>query len=438
MTKGDQTGGKHTAKGWLLSTTIIAGLAALGSGPAFAEPGTAASAAEIQRIYERLAEQERTIAEQQGRIEALEAQINVATSPAAGQMPIPAVIRQPIVGQTEGPQGEGEMPRIRRVAETTQPNASTSGSTVGDAPDPERPEVAALVEEGGVLTRKGQLIVEPSFEYVRTDTNTAEVVGFSVLPGIVIGDIVITEADRDTIVSAITARYGVTNRFEVEAKVPFVYRDDTTTSRPTGSSTERTPVSADAADLGDIEVAAHYQINDGRNNWPFLIGNLRFKTDTGEDPFEVPRNADGEELSLPTGTGFYSLEPSITALLPTDPAVLFANVGYTWNIERNVGGAFGKIDPGDSIGASFGMGLGLNESLSVSLSYDHDYVTKSTQNGQSISNVLQIGRFTWGTSYRLSQDVSLNANVSMGVTEDAPDLDFLIRVPISFDLLGGG
>lgn len=435
--------GRQAGKAWLLSTTILTGLSLLGASAACAANAPEDSPAEIRAIYELIAKQEELIKQQQRRIDALEAQVNVATSPAARLAPTPAVLRQPIIQGYREPQSEtGEAPKLYRVG-ATEPSSTANGQpAVGEAPEQSRPEIAALVEEGGVLTRKGQLILEPSIEYVRTDTNTAEVAGFSVLPGIVIGNIDIRQANRDTAISALTARYGITNRLEVEAKIPYVYRNDTTTTRPlggAGASTD-TVTGADGSDLGDIEVAAHYQINDGLNNWPFLIGNLRFKSITGTDPFEVARDPTGIELELPTGTGFYSLEPSITALFPSDPAVLFANLGYTWNIERDIGGAFGEIDPGDSIGASFGMGVGLNERLSLSLSYDHDMVMKSTRSGQSLtgSSTLQIGRFTWGTSYRLSEDVSLNANVSLGATDDAPDLDFLLRVPIKLDLLGDG
>ena len=436
----------QAGKAWLRSTTIIAGLTIAGTSAALAEqvvPVAASTPPQIQEIYALIEKQQKLIAEQQARIDALEAKFNVATSPLVRPAPSQAVVRQPLQEGFRPPQGQyggdyDQGPKLYKVGAA----AAGTNQPVGDAPEQERPEIAALVEEGGVLTRRGQLILEPSLEYVRTDTNRAEVVGFSVLPGIVIGNIEVREADRNTVISALTARYGITNRLEVETKIPYVYRDDKTTTRDLGiGASSDTTTGADGSDIGDIEVAAHYQINDGANNWPFLIGNLRVKSDTGTDTFEVARDpVSNAELELPTGTGFWSVEPSLTVLYPTDPAVLFANIGYTWNIERNVGGAFGEIDPGDSIGASFGMGMGLNENLSMSLSYDHDFVTKSTRNGDALlgSSTLQIGRFTWGTSLRVSDDVSVNANVSLGATDDAPDLDFLLRVPIKMDLLGGG
>src|SRR3546814_9914853 len=89
-------------------------------------------------------------------------------------------------------------------------------------------------------------------------------------------------------------RWGVTDRLELEAKVPFIYRDDRLTQTVTiqGQDEERTE-NLDGYGLGDIEIAAHYQLNDGRDDWPFFVGNLRFKTATGTGPFDVDRDSTG-------------------------------------------------------------------------------------------------------------------------------------------------
>src|SRR5690606_38724517 len=96
--------------------------------------------------------------------------------------------------------------------------------------------------------------------------------------------------------------------------------------------------------LGDIEVAARYQLTDGTDRRPYLIGGLRVKSRTGKDPFDVetdcitrcdgPDRGTGLPLRLPTGSGFYSLQPSLTWLMPSDPAVFFGSVSYTHNFRR--------------------------------------------------------------------------------------------------------
>lgn len=330
------------------------------------------------------------------------------------------------------------------VNETAKEDETRGGTeTVGTERKPKEkdhpPQVAAIADEGGVLLSKGTLVIEPSVEYTRSSAIRVAIEGFTIIPALNIGSFTIDQVDRDTITSAVTARYGITNRIEVEARVPYVYRDDSTLSRPVGTGTG-TDILQDASgdDIGDIELAAHYQINRGLNGWPFLVGNLRFKTRTGTDPFEVDVDpVTGLQTELPTGSGFYALQPSITAIIPSDPAVIYANVGYLYNIKRDVGGTIGDIDPGDSIDLSFGMGFSMNERTSFSVGYSHDVVFETEQNGVKLANsdTLQVGSLNLGYAYRATDNVNVNLNVDAGLTDDAPDASIMLRVPIAFNLL---
>jgi len=306
----------------------------------------------------------------------------------------------------------------------------TSASTKSEGPR-ERPDVPLIVEQGGVLLKKGHIVLEPSVDFSLVETNRAEVAGFTVLPAILIGNFNISKVARETITTALTARAGITNRLEFEARIPFVYRNDRETRRPigSGSSADET-INLNGHGLGDIEFAAHYQINDGSGGLPFFVGNLRAKSDTGKSPFDVSVDSSGNPTDLPTGNGFWSLQPSVTMILPTDPAVLFGNLNYTWNIARTIDG-FGKIDPGDSFGGSLGIGFALNEKLSLSMAYDHSYVLETKQSGTTTNSPLHIGRALFGGSYRISDKSSVNLNVGVGVTEQAPDVSTTLRVPIT-------
>jgi hypothetical protein len=303
-------------------------------------------------------------------------------------------------------------------------------------PKEQPPKVAAVPKEGGVLLPPGHMVIEPSFEYTRSSALRVAIEGFTIIPALSIGSFEITEVDRDTLTAAVSARLGIIDDFEISARVPYVYRSDTTATRPLGtSSTAATLSDVDGNDLGDIEVSGHYQINKGQNGWPFLIGNMRFKSRTGRDPFEVALDSStGLPRELSTGSGFYALQPSITAIYPSDPAVIYGTLGYTYNMKRDIGGTFGEIDPGDSINYGFGVGFAINEDTSFSLSYSHDVVFQTQQNGATIptSDVLQVVQLTSGVSHRLSDDVNVNLNISAGLTEDAPDMRAGIKVPIKF------
>lgn len=301
----------------------------------------------------------------------------------------------------------------------------------------EPPQVAA-VPNNGVLLQKGKAVFEPSFEYSRSSALNVAVEGFTIVPALNIGSFAISEVDRDTLVASMTGRVGIGKNTEIEVRVPYLYRNDSTLGRDVGAgATVDSLTDIEGDNLGDIEFAIRHQLTHGENNWPFLIAGLRFKTRTGEDPFEVPTNpATGNQQELPTGSGFFALQPTISAIIPSDPVVLYGSLGYLYNMKRTVGGTFGEIDPGDSISLGFGMGFSVNEKTSFSLGYSHNYVMESKQNGQRISNSddLHVGSFSTGFAHRLNDKTSFNMNVQAGLTDDAPDLRLIFRVPMAFDL----
>ncbi len=320
---------------------------------------------------------------------------------------------------------------------------------VGEAPKAEDkpPEIPVLADVGGVLTPRGVLIVEPQLEFVTSTINRFVFQGIEIADAVLVGTIEASDADRLTIVPAVTARLGVTNRFEIDARVPMVIRDDRITSTVVSQSDQATiSRDVDGAGIGDIELGAHYQINRGQDGMPFLIGNVRVKTDTGTSPFEVSRDGLGIETELATGSGFWSVEPSLTAIYPSDPAVFYGNIGYLFNIGRDIGerintgsgsALIGNVDPGDSVGVSFGMGLGINRRASVNFGYDHDFIMKTTTEIDGVdfeSETLQVGSFLFGLSYSTSETSGLNVTLALGATDDAPDMQITVRVPMTFEL----
>ncbi len=338
-------------------------------------------------------------------------------------------------------------PRLKEMPKNTKP--------------PEIPRVSPDV--GGVLTPKGRVVVEPSLQYSYSKSQRTAIAGYTV-SGLLIGVADIRDVKRETETVALTGRYGITDRFEVEAKVPYMRRDDTSQTRNVfNPSATDTFFDADGMDIGDIEVAGHYQINNGQKGWPFLIGNLRLKTDTGTSPFEMPVDADYFlPTKLNTGTGFWSIQPSLTAIFPTDPAVFYANVSYLWDIERDVETRIiplrqrdgdgkiirdekgnikyirtktgGSIDPGDAIGFSFGTSLAYNEKASFSLGYSHTIYFKTEQNGERLDGTnFDVGQFTFGLNYAFTPKTSANLAVAIGATRDAPDVQMTLRIPFGID-----
>jgi hypothetical protein len=339
--------------------------------------------------------------------------------------------RGPIMTLAQAESGSAPVP-------TTAP-AQPSGP-VGEAP-PEHPPATAAVEalpEGqNALLGAGRLVIEPSIEYSHSSSNRFVFRGVEIVTGVQIGLIEANDTARDTITAAVAARYALTDRLEVEARVPYVYRSDrVTTVSQQSTSTTRT-FDLDGSHLGDIEVSARYQLNDGRNGAPIFVAGARVKSDSGRGPFDLARDAQGVSTELATGSGFWGVQGSLSMLYPTDPAVIFANVGYLYNIERDVNRTYGAVtvgtvDPGDSISLGFGFGFALNQRFSYSLGYSHSYVlpTETELNDtHQESTELQVGSVALGMSFRATERLTLSTSIDIGVTEDAPDVRVSFRSP---------
>ena len=183
-----------------------------------------------------------------------------------------------------------------------------------------------------------------------------------------------------------------------------------------------------------------YQINCAREGWPILIAAATYKSDTGRGPFDIPYDQFGVAQGLATGSGFQAIEPTLSFLLPSDPAVIFGSLGYIHSfgrdIDKDIGGAHvGDVDPGDTIVAAAGFGFAINPRFSFSLGYRHNYLFPTytyLNDTKQRSPVLQVGAFTFGWSYALTSRIAFASSAEFGVTSDAPGLNLIFRVPIRF------
>lgn len=342
--------------------------------------------------------------------------------------------------------------------------ATTNAATVAESPPPspvgQAPEgenigplsVARILELPGVLTQRGMFVLEPSFAYSNSSSLRVSLVGYSIIPAILIGLIDVRDVRRNTFTAALRGAYGVTNRFEIEARIPYLDRSDTAVGREylEGGSFNSAVFNGSGSGIGDVEFTGRYQFNEGGLDKPYYVGSLRFKSRTGRDPYEgtftktLPGfRGEAVQTELPTGTGFYGLQGGLTVLYPSDPVVLFGGVNYLYSFPRDnvtisyedgTSDNLGTVAPGGIVGFNFGLGLGLNEKMSLSLGYDHNSVAATKINGQTPADAvrLQLGTMLVGVSYRLTPTSNLNFTLGVGVTRDAPDVTLSLRYPMSF------
>jgi hypothetical protein len=209
---------------------------------------------------------------------------------------------------------------------------------------------AALLERGAILLPRGTLQVEPGFEYSKFSGNNVQISGVSIFDAIIIGFIRVDANDRDLVTGTLRARYGVINRVQVDATLPYIYRrDHEVLGIGTPDVRDRT---FSGNGIGDVEFGVSGQPVIGRGWVPNILVRVFTRIPTGKSSFQIPTVTvgPGGERRLtesPRGSGFYAVGGTVTAVLPIDPVVLFAGAGYTMNFPRTWG-EFGRIDPGDT------------------------------------------------------------------------------------------
>jgi hypothetical protein len=327
---------------------------------------------------------------------------------------------------------------------------------VGEAPKRETraPEVAQIFAEPTVLTRPGDFVLEPSIQSSYWASDRVALVGYSIIPALLIGLIDVRRVKTTNMVAALTARAGLGKRFEFEVRAPYLETSVDTVSREilTGSAQDSV-FRAEGGGLGDVDATIRYQFNRGDYSKPFWIGWLRYRWHTGKDPFEVVTDCvqrcvgnttgTGLPLEMPTGSGFDAAQAGFTWVYASDPAVFFGGVSYLHNFERSglsrtlIGGDqefLGEVAPGDIVGFNLGMGLALNEKASLSIGYDQSIIGRTQQNGLDVPGAVRttLGNLLLGVSYRYNPTSTLNLSLGVGVTRDTPDVSFTLRTPLTF------
>ncbi len=300
--------------------------------------------------------------------------------------------------------------------DTIKGSAANNTGLVLDEPDSKEQERLiraafehTLIERGGLLLPPYTYAIESSFSYVHSSVDNILIDGFTVLPVLVVGDIVSQRVRRDQFLGAMSARLGLSWDSQVEFRVPYGYM-----KRRTYSADNEEEILSDSG-FGDIELAFSHQFYKSWGEWPDLLTTLRWKSDTGDSPFTSDRG------NIFLGTGYHSLNLSFAAVKVIDPVVYFGGINYSFNLATTE--SIGRYDPGDSYGFNLGMAIALNLSNSISFSYDQQFALHSELDGESISgSYLNTGVFSVGSSYTFTDYLTVDFSLGVGLTSDSPDV----------------
>ncbi len=277
-----------------------------------------------------------------------------------------------------------------------------------------------LVERGSLLLPPGGLDIESTLSYVHSSSENILIDGFTILPVLVVGDIVSENIQRNLSMASVTGRVGLPWNTQLDVRIPYVHQAE---RRFTADNIESTN---SASGFGDITFGISRQLARSGAWRPDLLASLRWKSTTGRDPF------DAMERGVPAiGTGYDSLNLGLTAVHVLDPIVYFGSVSYSRNFAYRED--IGRINPGNAFGASLGMAVALNPQSSLSFSYDQQFMRRTRVDGNRLpGSYLTTGMFTVGGSFAISDSLTSDVSLSIGLTSDSPDVRVTTSIPFRF------
>ncbi|MCO7571892.1 MULTISPECIES: hypothetical protein [Pseudomonas chlororaphis group] len=316
--------------------------------------------------------------------------------------------------------------------------------------------VTNLYDEASGFFGGGKFSVETGISYARYDTRQLTLNGFLALDSILLGTVNLDRIKSDTWTLDLTARYNLDNRWQFDINAPVVYRESTYQSGgANGGSSQSISESTVTRDptLGDVNVGVAYKFLDESDSLPDAVVSLRVKAPTGKDPFGIkfinPDPGNNNLVvpeSLPTGNGVWSVTPGISLVKTFDPAVLFGSLSYTHNLEESFGDISsnagqkipGKVQLGDSFQIGAGVAFALNEKMSMAFSVSDQIQKKSKikytgQDWQTVeSSDANAAYFNVGMTIAATEHLTIVPNLSLGMTQDAPDFTFSLKFPYYF------
>ena len=347
---------------------------------------------------------------------------------------------------------------LRNGQTVAQSSGGGGGSSYGESlKDDSSPaqSVTNLYDEASGFFGGGKFSVETGITYSRYDTRQLSLNGFLALDSIFLGNLNLDRIKADNWTLDLTARYNLNNRWQFDVNVPVVYRESTYQSGGANGGDAGAASEADVSrdpTIGDVNVGVAYKFMDESANTPDAVFSVRVKAPTGKDPFGIKlvKATDNNNInypeSLPTGNGVWSITPGVSLVKTFDPAVLFGSLSYTYNMEQSfddISSTVGQKNPGKvKLGDSFQLGLGvafaLNEKMSMSFSVSDLIQRKSKLKydggdwQSAVTSDANAGYFNVGMTIAATDHLTVVPNLSIGLTEDAPDFTFSLKFPYYF------
>lgn len=382
-----------------------------------ASPATAQSPPRLsaQTSTDELAASEARIAALEQRIQELERRIQTV-SQATAALPAPAVSPRAARGMGVGAvvSSSAAAPgsaNAMAAAGTTQTSSasgarSAAGSFEVDQAAAQRALERTLTQSGALLLTPGTYEVTPSFSYARSEQSSP------VLAEINGGVVALNERRQSNeFTPRLDLRMGLPYNAQFEASLPYSF---VRTKRSVNGLSE---TSASEDGIGDLTVGIAKTLVREKGARPDLIGRLSYNFgngDTGSD-------------TVGLGGGFRQIQAEVVALKRQDPLAFTASGAYIKSFKED-----GR-KPGDAAILSLGAVLAASPATSLQFGFSQIHRQKEKFQGTKLAGSSQTyGMLNLGTSSVLSRDMTLVAQIGVGLSDDAPKYSISVALPILF------
>jgi hypothetical protein len=442
------------------SLSIFVAIVGLEAAPSAARAGEAAvtSASAEDQIETLRAQAQAAHAE----LEAQRAELNALRQALNNQEA--TLRRSGLIGADGGPRAVNDR-SIIRISDQPPPAApAPANGASAERPRSERQADQLLVDAGGVLLPRWTLQVEPSMTETHVSNPRVNIFGYTVFNAINIGTIRVDDISQDVLDSAMAFRLGLPWRTQMDVRVPYTLAFVRQTKGiGTGNITE---LSTHGSHFGDVQTTFSWQpiTEDG---WrPAVVLRARVGIPTGESVFQVPETyplvqngAETQLIRAPTGSGYFTVEPGFTLVWRSDPLVLFAGASYAntlpsprytttlFNPNPSPGQPsitpvdHGRIDAGDVAAFNVGLNFAVNERASLNFSFVDLFAGATRQRATGatawrpiLGTATNDARLGMGSSFGLTDNVTLVLNAGMGLTDQSPAYTFGVSLPITLPL----
>ena len=336
-----------------------------------------------------------------------------------------------------------------------QANQEADQSAVGGgdrkAPAPTLAQEDVTRQQQGAFGRR--LGAELGMSYTHFDNARINLDGFLALDAIFLGTISIDRINADIFTLEPSIDLGLTDRLFVDASIPLLSRISNFQSGGAGGSAAGlAETTIRGAGIGDASIGLSYRLLPESLSTPDVVLNTRVKFPTGRHPFGIGfTEVIGTEgnLSVPDrlsfGTGVYGASVGVSILKTLDPMVVFGSATYFHNFSRNfddideiVGDQPGRVKIGNAYQIGAGLAFALNDKSSISMSYTQRIVERTSLTPENrdqrtvVGSQANVALMNIGATFSLEKNLTLVANVGLGLTDDSPDMAISVRIPFRF------